>query len=313
MILVGTVSLISAGIFIYYFQAKNYLKNYLPWLTFIVTAFFAAIITALGRMHMAEHLGNEPFYSAISQFFQIGLIVLCSKIILDIRKQPKNLKRKFIMYLLISLIISQMLLLLPSYYAGWERAEHYFEQRMIDLNCFSTKPDQKCIETPCDNCIIAKNPKYLSSINYMIENNQSVFAQKEFEKVNSELFDNFSSHDIKENFSKIGQITHINQKIISDENTYYTLNDEFIQIDGWIKKPVHENLKKIYLKIDEKLLIEYNDFQILDDNLNGDSSTTNWTLFMMSGYIPENCNSLNIFLTQDDETIPLDTEITLCK
>ena len=34
---------------------------------------------------------------------------------------------------------------------------------------------------------------------------------------------------------------------------------------------------------------------------------------MMSDYIPENYNSLNIYLTQDDKIIPLYTEITLCK
>ena len=85
---------------------------------------------------MVGHLGNEPFYSTVSQFFQIGLVVLCSKIILDLRAKPNNLTRKTITYLLILLIISQMFLLIPSYYAGWQRAEYYFEQRMIDLIVF---------------------------------------------------------------------------------------------------------------------------------------------------------------------------------
>ena len=313
LISVGTISIILSGIFIYYFQTKNYLKNYLPWLTFLITAFFAAIITALGRMHMADHFGNEPFYSTISQFFQIGLIVLSSKIILDLREKPKNFRRKLIICVLILLIISQMFLLIPSYYAGWQRAEYYFEQRLIDLNCFSLKPDQKCIEVPCNNCIITKSDKTLTSINYLIENNQSVFTEKEFEKVNSELLEIFTNYAMLENSPIVGQITHINQEIILDEKSNYKLEDEFLQVDGWIKKSIYQDLDKIYLKIDDKLLIEYDDFQIVNDNLDTDSSITNWTLFIMSGYIPQNCNLMNIHIVQDHKTIPLDHEITLCK
>ena len=67
-----------------------------------------------------------------------------------------------------------MFLLVPSYYAGWQRAEYYFEERMIDLNCFSLKPIQKCIETHFDNNIINERSEILSSINYMIENNQII-------------------------------------------------------------------------------------------------------------------------------------------
>ena len=313
LFLAGTISIILAGIFIYYFQTKNYLKNYLPWITFILTTFFAAIITALGRMHMSGHLGNDPFYSTVSQFFQIGLVVLCSKIILDLREKPNNSRRNIIIYLLILLIISQMVLLIPSYYAGWQRADYYFEQRMIDLNCFSPKPDQKCIEISCNNCIIGKDPKYLSSINYMIENNQSIFTETKFEKVNPELLKTFSNYSVSDETSLIGKITHVNQKNISDENLHYNLESEFIQIDGWMKKPIYQNLDKIYLKIDDKLLIEYDDFQILDDDIKNNSSIINWKLFVMSGYIPDNCNLMNIYIIQNQKIIPLDNEISICK
>ena len=133
----------------------------------------------------------------------------------------------------------------------------------------------------------------------MIENNQSIFTETEFEKVNFEVLQTFSSYDMSKDTSLIGEITHINQENILDENTHYKLEDEFIQIDGWIKKPIHQNLEKIYLKIDDKLLLEYDDFQILDDDIENDSSIINWKIFVMSGYIPEDCNQMNIYVTQN--------------
>jgi len=311
MILVGTVSLILSGLFIFYLQKKNCLKNYFPWIAFLITTFLAANITALGRMNLDGHLGNEPFYSTISQFFQIGLLVLCFKIILDLYNKPKTIRQNIIFYLLISLIISQMFLLVPSYYAGWQRAEYYFEQRMIDLNCFSLKPIQKCIETPCNNCIITKSSETLSSINYMIENDQSIFSEKEFEKVNSETLQIFSNYPELTDSKTIGQITNINDKIFMPENNF-NLKEEFLKIDGTISDSDYKNIEKIYLKIDNELLIEYDDFQILEYNHN-DSSIVNWTIFIMSGYIPQSCNTLNIYVTQNEKINSLVDEITICK
>ena len=46
----------------------------------------------------------------------------------------------------------------------------------------------------------------------MIENNQSVFTEKEFEKVNSELLEIFTNYAMLENSPIVGQITHINQE-----------------------------------------------------------------------------------------------------
>ena len=311
MILVGAASLILSGIFIFYLQKKNCLKNYFPWIAFLITTFLAANITALGRMNLDGHLGNEPFYSTISQFFQIGLLVLCFKIILDLYNKPKTPRQNIIFYLLILLIISQMFLLVPSYYAGWQRAEYYFEERMIDLNCFSLKPIQKCIETHFDNNIINERSEILSSINYMIENNQSIFSEKEFEKVNYETLQIFSNYPQPTQTKTIGQITNINDRIFMPENNY-NLKDVFLKIDGTTSDSNYKNIEKIYLKIDNELLIEYNDFQILEYNHN-DPSIVNWTIFIISGYIPQDCNALNIYVTQNEKINSLVDEITICK
>ena len=312
IISVGTISIILSGIFIYYLRTKQSLQEYFPWIAFMITTFLAAVITALGRMHLDNHLGNEPFYSTISQFFQIGLVVLCGKIILDLKVKPNNLKTNLIVYLLIALIIFQMVLLIPSYYSGWERAQYYFEQRMIDLNCFSPKPDPKCIHIPCNNCIMTKSESTLSSINHLIQNNYSIFQQNEFEKINSSMLEKFYSYDIFVNSSIIGEIIHINQKTVLGSNNTFEIENEFLQIDGWIKKSILDDVQKIYLKIDDSLLIEYDDFQISNDS-DIDPLITNWTMFIMSGYIPEGCNSMSINILKNSQIISIDEEIILCK
>jgi len=214
--------------------------------------------------------------------------------------------------LLIALIISQMILLIPSYYSGWERAEYYFEQRMIDLNCFSLIPDQKCIDVPCNNCIITKSESTLSSINYLIENNHSIFKQNEFEKINSNMLERFHSYDILKNAPIIGGIININQKIVSESDNTFEIENEFLQVNGWIKKSILDDVQKIYLKIDDSLLVEYDDFQISNDS-DTDPLITNWTMFIMSGYISEGCNSMNILVLKDSQIISIDDEIILCK
>ena len=70
-ILIGSFSIFLTLIYSYYFIKKDFFKNYFPWFTFIFVAFCASIITALGRIHLEDHFGNEPYYSPISQFFQI--------------------------------------------------------------------------------------------------------------------------------------------------------------------------------------------------------------------------------------------------
>ena len=114
----------------------------------------------------------------------------------------------------------------------------------------------------------------------MIENNQSIFSEKEFEKVNYETLQIFSNYPQPTQTKTIGQITNINDRIFMPENNY-NLKDVFLKIDGTTSDSNYKNIEKIYLKIDNELLIEYNDFQILEYNHN-DPSIVNWTIFIIS-------------------------------
>ena len=304
MILVGSLSIILSIVYCWYFIKKDYFKQFFPWFVFLLTAFSGSIITALGRMHLEDHLGNEPYYSPISQIFHIGLILLTAKILLEFRKNPQDIKKKIIIAILISIILSQMILLIPSYYSGWQRGYHYFDEKSEFVNCFSLHPEKKCLEVQLMN----SDPETLSLINYLIVNEQSIFNEKKFQKLDPFLLQKFSSYNLSKSSEKIGSILYINDQSILNHN--YELKDEIFKIDGWIQKPNYENLDKIYLSIDDELLVEYDDFQISElDN----SSNLKWSLFMMSGYIPNGCNSLSIFTIINNEKILLDSEISICK
>ena len=80
--LIGSFSLFLSVFCIYFFiKIRGKILDTLPWFTFCAIGLVGAIFTAIGRLHLEGHFGNEPYYITISQFFQIGLIVLCSKII----------------------------------------------------------------------------------------------------------------------------------------------------------------------------------------------------------------------------------------
>ena len=166
LVSVGSISLIISGIYVYYFSKQKYLKQYFPWFVLLFTALVASVITAIGRVGMDFHLGNDPYYSTVSQLFQIGLIVLSAKIIYEFRKPPKTIRKNFIVYFLIILLITQMIMLVPSYYSGWVRAEIVFEQKQILLNCYSLSAHIDCEKfNPFVGMLL--NPQHTSKLNYL--------------------------------------------------------------------------------------------------------------------------------------------------
>ena len=166
MIGVGSVSLILSSFFLYYFNKKQNITKYLPWFIFLLIGISGAIITASGRVQFLDsHVGNDPYYSPISQFFQIGLLVLSAKLIYEFKKIPK--KNLVVIFFLI-IIIVQMILLIPSYYTGWQRADYYYDEKTQFISCFSLHPDKFCQEfyPTFEN-------DHLQMINHLIINKQS--------------------------------------------------------------------------------------------------------------------------------------------
>ena len=178
MVSVGTISLILSLIFTYFLIKKDIFKDYLPWFVFLSVGLLAAIITASGRVQFLDtHLGNEPYYIPISHLFQIGLLVLSAKLFVEYKKYDD--KKKILSLIFISVIILQMILLVPSYYSGWQRGEYYSEEKNEFLSCFTSSPSLSCVSmnTPDHN-------ELLTMVNFLIVNKFSIFDDTDFIKKN---------------------------------------------------------------------------------------------------------------------------------
>ena len=170
MVLIGSGSLILGSFCVYYFTIyKKNLKIALPWILFLLVGIGGGLIVDIGRGELPLHYGNEPYYIPISQFFQIGLLVLISLIILDIKKGPLHTRKKILLYFLLAVIIGHMILLIPSYYAGWLRGEHYFQLKTEYANCYSLSPKLDCIK-PNNEISGVISVDAHPMINYWIEN-----------------------------------------------------------------------------------------------------------------------------------------------
>ena len=318
MVLIGSGSLILGSFCVYYFTIyKKNLKIALPWLLFLLVGVGGGLVTDLGRADLPLHYGNEPYYIPISHFFQIGLLVLISLIIIDIKKQPLHTQKKVLLYFLVAVIIGHMILLIPSYYAGWLRGEHYFQLKTEDANCYSLSPKLECINPNGIDATI-NDIELQPMINYWIKNKLSIFGDTSFNNQNLQdmsYFEETWNKNTETNLG-IGEIESINNVSIAEKRTIY-LNKPLIIISGWILDEEKKQLDSVFLLVDNKPFIKFDDFQPRKNiTENFDKNVENyseWKIFFMSGYLENNCQLISIAGFKDNKNIKLNQEIELCK
>ena len=318
MILIGSGSLILGSFCVYYFTIyKKNLKIALPWLLFLLVGVGGGLVTDLGRADLPLHYGNEPYYIPISHFFQIGLLVLISLIIIDIRKEPLHTQKKILLYFLVVVIVGHMILLIPSYYSGWLRGEHYSQLRTDEANCYSLSPKLECINPNGRNTTI-NDIELQPMINYWIKNKLSIFSDTSFNNQNLQDISYF-----KETWNKntetnlgIGEIESINNIPIDEKRKIYP-NEPLIIISGWILDEEKKQLDSVFLLVDNKPFIKFDDFQprknVIENFDKNVESYSEWKIFFMSGYLENNCQLISIAGFKDNKNIKLNQEIELCK
>ena len=307
MFLAGTFSLAISIFYFWIICKKNLLKQYFPWFVLLFSAFCGSIITTLGRAHLEDHLGNEPYYSTISQFFQIGLIVITGKLILEFNQNPKTLQRKMFVYILIFIILTQMILLIPSYYSGWQRGDYYFNEKMDFINCFSLSPNSNCLER-----YSTFQDDFLPRINYLIENNLSIFGESLLNN-QDEISQKFNNFDHLTEISSFNNFESINDDKVTGISQY-ELDSEIISLKGWFLVDSNSIPENLFLLMDGKPLLENKIFEIQYDSLNNIStSKITWSIFFLSGYVEPGCHSLQLVAVNNYEKINLDNELVICK
>ncbi|MBT5171959.1 MAG: hypothetical protein HOL90_06765 [Candidatus Nitrosopelagicus sp.] len=314
MVIVGSLSLFLSAYCLYYFvKIEKNLRNVLPWFTFIFIAVVGAIVTAVGRIHLEDHIGNEPYYITISQLFQIGLLILISKILINTRKKPK---RRILTSVLISIIIIQMLLLLPSYYSGWERGEYYMNEKINYINCYSLSPHPSCIDKISGKVSDQYYQKYYEMINFWIEEKLSIFSEKNFNDKNKFAMNEYFLISNENFLSNNGAIMQVNHSEFT-QNFEYELNLPYLLVEGWMLDPQLQQLDSLYLIMNDEPLskttiFESNTFQISDIQTNSEVNST-WRIFIMSGYIDYGCHDVSIIGIKDMKKFGLTDKFTLCK
>ena len=197
-----------------------------------------------------------------------------------------------------------MILLIPSYYSGWLRGEHYFQLKTEDANCYSLSPKLECINPNVINTTI-NDIELQPMINYWIKNKLSIFGDTSFNNQNLQdmsYFEETWNKNTETNLG-IGEIELINNIPIAGKRTVY-VNEPLVIISGSILDEKEKQLDSIFLLVDDKPFIKFD---------NSAQSYSEWKIFFMSGYLENNCQLISIAGFKDNKNIRLNQEIELCK
>ena len=313
--IVGFITLAICAYLTYYFlkiNKENFQKAF-PWILFLVISILAGMYIAIGRMDLGYHDGNESFYKTISFFSQIGILVLISMILINVRKNSKD-KKKYVKIILIMIVIfSQMIFLVPSYYAGWMKGEHYFDQKMIYVNCYSLTHGTECLYPPSSYYMTPAFEKSdLEFFNYLAENQLGIFGEPNFNKQNKIDISKFNSllqNNIKSEVG-FGQIEKINGEVINGE--VINIKENFINLEGWILDQNKKPVENIFLMINDKPFLKYNDF-IAREDIEKVDGNYGWNIIFLSGYIEKGCHEISIKGQNEQKIIEQEQSITICK
>ena len=314
MVLVGSASILFSIFCISYFIKLKKISSIKPWLNFLLVGISIAVVVQLGRGHLSLHLGNEPYYIYFSQFFQIGLLVLIGLLILNLRDDIQKNRIKALVIFLLVILVTQSILLIPSYYTGWTRADHYFEKKLDFMECYSLSNDPDCLKSSG----ALADPDVHEFMNYFLENNFSFFSEKNFNLKNKQDMNFFKTVWSEKPATDIGlsEIESINDSLVF-ENETFMVEEPLVIIKGWSLDENKKQLDSIYLIVNDEPFLKYDHFYPRNDiseNLGMDVAlNSGWTISFLSGYLEENCQLITLVGIKDDKKIGFENEIELCK
>ena len=314
MVLVGSASILFSIFCISYFIKLKKISSIKPWLNFLLVGISIAVVVQLGRGHLSLHLGNEPYYIYFSQFFQIGLLVLIGLLILNLRDDIQKNRIKALVIFLLVILVTQSILLIPSYYTGWTRADHYFEKKLDFMECYSLSNDPDCLGS--SGAMGGHDVREF--MNYFLENNFSFFSEKNFNLKNKQDMNFFKTVWSEKPATDIGlsEIESINDSLVF-ENETFMVEEPLVTIKGWSLDENKKQLDSIYLIVNDAPFLKYEHFYPRNDiseNLGmGADLNSGWSISFLSGYLEENCQLITLVGIKDDKKIGFENEIELCK
>jgi len=307
--IVGFFTLVIFGYLVYYFIRKEEVQKAYPWLLLITISIISGMIIAIGRMDLGYHDGNESFYKAVSFYSQIGILVLISLIIIKIREKRSS-KAKLVIF--VTILVFQSIFLIPSYYASWEKGEYYYNEKLFYVNCYSLSHGSECLEKPPFHGMgLAFEKDHLEIFNYWISQNKGIFGEEDFNIENKNDI-KFFNNVVEPNFEKeigYGEIQKIN-----DENDFESpilISEQYVKIEGWMTDDNQNALDSIFLIMDDKPFLKYDDF--LENSHDKSSTKSKWIIIFLSGYLDENCHDISIVGLKDTKLFLMGQEVSICK
>ena len=316
--IIGIITLILSGYLFYYFiRIKKNVQESYPWLLLILISIISGIIIAIGRME--GHDGNESFYKAVSQFSQIGILVLVSMLMLEIKKNRPKKFANIKLCICIVIIISQMVFLVPSYYASWVKGEHYYEVKTAYVDCYSLTHGTECLKAPEFSGTLEPpfelNRMYIT--NFWLENKLSIFGEESFNQQNRDDLKYFEDV-LKKNPNYelgVGEIQKVNDRIVLEDTV--VMKEEFIKIEGWMLDKDRNQLDSLFVIIDDIPFLKYDDFVYMDSKEYSVNETRNnnskWIITFLSGYLELGCHDISFVGLHNETLFHLDQKIILCK
>jgi hypothetical protein len=223
------------------------------------------------------------------------------------------------------MLIAQSILLVPSYYAGWIRGDHYYDSKLYIMNCYSlsTVVDYCLCKPSLDpNCIKPGEPLSSSTdneiFNYFLENNLSFFNDKNFNSENEQDVKFFKTTLHVKAQSGVGftEIETINDSLVFEDKSLI-IENPLVTINGWSLDENKKELDSIYLIVNGEPFLKYDHFYPRNDiaedlGLNMDNNA-GWTISFLSGYLKDDCQKITLVGVKDDRKIEFENEIQLCK
>ena len=319
MIIVGTASVCISAFIVYYLGINRKKSTEIfPWVLFLVVSGTAAIIMRIGRFDPYFE-GNLPYYSPIAGLFQIGLCLLIAVLILDIKQRAVLKRKQLLLIFLYSIIILQIVFLVPSYYNGWWKADYYYDQKIEHLKCLSLYHDwnncQKMYEESFDKSDSGDVYDDFRILNYLLKNNFNIFSEKpNFNQNTINELENFSMKLQNQQLQVINsEITYVNGINVQEKNKI-TTNDEAIIISGIIDDTNVRGIHVLYLLVNEIPTAKFDNFYYVqsDDTLPTTITQIEWTFALLKNYLPPGCNQISVAGLIDDKPFLINNDIEIC-
>ena len=106
-------------------------------------------------------------------------------------------------------------------------------------------------------------------------------------------------------YGKINYLELIDGELIN-------LEGNFINLEGWIVDENKKSVENIFLIIDDKPFLKYDDF-IVREGIGKTDNNFGWNIIFLSGYIEKGCHEISIIGQNGQKIIEQEQRITICR